>query len=101
MNLATMIAALVISHIRLEPVITIRIAAIGIAGSVIICLLTPIGFSLLGASAGGVIISQTAFLAETGAPQGAMMGLYNTATYGGLFCFHFSQALSLNSHPSP
>jgi len=89
MNLATMIAVLVVSHIRLEPIITIRIAAIGIAGSVIICLLTPIGFPLLGAFAGVVIISQMAFLAETGAPQGAMMGLYNTATYGGLFLLPF------------
>lgn len=89
MNLATMIAVLLVSHIRLEPIITIRIAAIGIAGSVIICLLTPIGFPLLGAFAGVVIISQLAFLAETGASQGAMMGLYNTATYGGLFLLPF------------
>jgi len=89
MNLATMISVLVVSHIRLEPVITIRIAAIGIAGSVIICLLTPFGFPLLGAFAGVVIISQMAFLAETGAPQGAMMGLYNTATYSGLFLLPF------------
>lgn len=89
MNLATMVAVLVVSHIRLDPVITIRIAAVGIAGSVIICLITPIGFPLLGACAGVVIISQMAFLAETGAPQGAMMGLYNTATYSGLFLLPF------------
>lgn len=89
MNLATMISVMIVSHIRLDPVTTIRIAAVGIAGSVIICLETPWGFPLMGAFAGVVIIAQMAFLAETGAPQGAMMGVYNTATYGGLALLPF------------
>lgn len=89
MNLTTMITVIIISHVRLEPVTTIRIGALGIGGSVVICLLSPIGFPLMGVCAGVVIIAQMAFLAETRAPQGALMGLLNTSTYGGLSLLPF------------
>ncbi|MCP1662762.1 MAG: MFS transporter [Methanocalculus sp. MSAO_Arc1] len=90
MNLATMIAVLVVSNLLLDPVTTIRVAALGMAVSVLICLYTPIGFPLMGAFAGVAIISQMAFLAETGGPQGALMGLFNTASYGGLSLLPFA-----------
>jgi len=89
MNLATMISVLIVSRFRLEPIITIRIAAVGVGAAALFCLISPWGFPIMGAFAGLAIIAQMAFLAGTGAPQGIMMGILNTSTYGGLALLPF------------
>ncbi len=89
MNLATMVSVLIVSRFRLEPIITIRIAAVGVGSAALLCLISPWGFPIMGAFAGFAIIAQMTFLAGTGAPQGIMMGILNTSTYGGLALLPF------------
>jgi MFS family permease len=83
-NIATIIAVLVVSRFRLDPIPTIQVGSVILGLSVLLCYLTPVGFAVMGAAAGVVTIAQMAFLAETGAGQGVTMGLYNSATYAGM-----------------
>jgi MFS family permease len=89
MNLATVIAVLVASRMQLPPVITIRASAILMAVAVFGCYYTPLAFPVIGALAGFIMISQLAFLAQTGEKQGTLTGLFNTATYGGFTILPF------------
>ncbi|MDD1672041.1 MAG: MFS transporter [Methanomicrobiales archaeon] len=89
MNLATIITVIVASRAHLQPVPTIRSAAILMAIAVIICYISPLGFALVGGLAGVIIIAQMAFLAETGMPQGAIMGLFNVSSYSGMTILPF------------
>lgn len=89
MNLATMIAVIGASRAHLEPVPTIRGAAILMAVAVIVCYVSPLGFAIVGGLAGIIIIAQMAFLAETGMPQGAIMGLFNVSSYSGMTILPF------------
>ncbi|ACL16138.1 MFS transporter [Methanosphaerula palustris] len=83
-NIGTIIAVLVASRFRLDPIPTIQAGSVILGLSVLLCYLTPVGFAVMGAAAGVVTIAQMAFLAETGAGQGVTMGLYNSATYAGM-----------------
>ncbi|HOT03685.1 MAG TPA: MFS transporter [Methanolinea sp.] len=89
MNLATIAAILVASHASLPPVPTIRAAAVAMAGAVILTFFSMWGFLLVGWLAGMVMISQLAFLAGVSARQGVLMGLFNTASYGGMTLLPF------------
>ncbi len=89
MNLATIAAILVASHASLPPVPTIRAAAVAMAGAVTLTFFTVWGFLLVGWLAGMVMISQLAFLAGVSARQGVLMGLFNTASYGGMTLLPF------------
>lgn len=89
MNLATIVSVLVASRMDLEPVATIRVAAVAMAGAVLASYVTAVGLILVGAVAGFVIISQMTFLARTGIRQGVMMGLFNTSSYGGMTVLPF------------
>jgi len=89
MNLATIVTVLVASRMDLEPVPTIRVAALAMAGAVIASYFTSVGLIAVGAVAGFVIISQMTFLARTGIRQGVMMGLFNTSAYGGMTVLPF------------
>lgn len=89
MYLATMITVVAASHVPLQPVPTIRVVAILMALSVVICYFSPIGFVMVGGFAGIAISAQLAFLAETGMPQGAVMGLFNVSTYSGMSLLPF------------
>lgn len=83
-NIGTIVAVLVASRFRLDPIPTIQVGSVVLGLSVLLCYLTPAGFAVMGAAAGVVIIAQMAFLAETGTGQGVTMGLYNSATYAGM-----------------
>ena len=89
MNLATVITVFVASRLHLRPVPTIRAAAILLAAAVLAILYTPAGFVLVGALLGFIMIAQLAFLAESGLPQGAVMGSYNAASYLGMTILPF------------
>jgi MFS family permease len=89
MNLATVITVFVASRMHLRPVSTIRAAAILLAAAVLAILYTPAGFVLVGALLGFIMIAQLAFLAESGLPQGAVMGSYNAASYLGMTILPF------------
>ncbi|MDH7592846.1 MAG: MFS transporter [Methanomicrobiales archaeon] len=89
MHTATMITVYASSQIQLQPVLTIRATGLLMAVSVLSCYLSPIGFLLVGAVAGVAINAQLAFLAETGASQGAVMGLFNVSSYAGMSLLPF------------
>jgi MFS family permease len=89
MHLATVVAVMAASRLRPSPVPTIRISAILLAGAVLALLYSPVGFALIGAIVGFVMIAQMAYLAGTGLPQGAVMGSYNAASYAGMTLLPF------------
>jgi DHA1 family quinolone resistance protein-like MFS transporter len=89
MYAATFITVLAASHSHLPAVTSIRVSSLLMAIGVLLCFFTPFGFVLVGALAGVVIIAQMAFLADTGMPQGAAMGLFNISTYSGMSLLPF------------
>jgi len=82
-NLATVVAVLVASRLRLHPVRTIRVSSLLMAGAVVAGYFTPYAFPVIGALSGVIIVAVLAFLAETKIQQGVMTGLFNTAAYAG------------------
>ena len=52
--------------------------------AVIITFLSPLGFVLIGALAGVIMIAQMTFLAEVHDHQGLVMGLFSTSSYLGM-----------------
>jgi len=93
MNLATIVSVLVTSHARLPPVPTIRAAAVAMAGGVAVTYFSVWGFLIIGWLAGMVMIAQLAYLAGVSARQGVLMGLFNTASYGGMTLVPFAAGL--------
>ena len=89
MYLATVAGVFAASRLHLPPVPTIQVAAILMAGSVLLLPSSPVAFALIGSIAGFVMIAQMAYLAETGLPQGAVMGAYNAASYAGMTLLPF------------
>ena len=84
MSIATIVTVLVISQMPFSPVPVIRWASVLMTGSVMISFVTPLGFILIGAIAGVVMIAQMAFLAEVHEYQGTAMGLFSTTSYLGM-----------------
>jgi MFS family permease len=84
MSCATIAAVLVASRVTIPPSTVIRISAILMAAGVIITLVTPWGFVIIGGLAGFVMISQMAILAGAKEHQGVVMGIYSTAGYLGM-----------------
>jgi MFS family permease len=83
-NIATIVGILVISRLALDPIRTIKVSALVMSVAVGLSFFTPYGFAVIGAASGAVQIGQLAFLARTGEPQGLMMGVFSTASYGGM-----------------
>lgn len=90
-NIATVVAVLVAPRFTLRPIPTIRVTSLLMAAAVLASYVTPYAFPVIGALSGVIIVAALAFLAETGIEQGAMTGLFNTATYAG---FTFLSALA-------
>lgn len=84
MSIATIITVLFCARMAPEPVKAIRSGAILMTGGTLILLISPIGFLVLGAVAGIVVIAQMAFLAENKEHQGTVMGLYSAFAYLGM-----------------
>jgi MFS family permease len=84
MHLATIGAVVVASRLHLPPVPTLRAAAIAMVAGVLLVMATPLGFLMVGAIAGVVMIAQMAFLGSTGLRQGRVMGLYTASSYLGM-----------------
>lgn len=93
MNIATIAAVLVTSHANLPPVPTIRAAAVAMAAGVVVTFFSVWGFLIVGWMAGMVMIAQLAYLAGISARQGVLMGLFNTASYGGMTLLPFFAGL--------
>jgi len=90
MNVATI--ASVYGHIAYqlppchEP---IQVAAVAMAGGVALTFYSMWGFFVIGWLSGMVMIAQLSFLATASARQGVFMGIFNTASYGGMTAIPF------------
>ncbi len=97
MSVSTIIAVLVASRTSLLPVPAIRWCAVLMVPGVLIAFYTPIGFIVIGALAGVVMIAQMAFLAEIKEHQGIAMGLFSTTSYLGMAVLPFIAGLIADS----
>ena len=92
MNVATIVSSIAASRTSYKPVPVIRAGAVLMAVSVALAYFAPqaglaaviIVFALTGLVAGFIFVGQTDFLAGTGYRQGVIVGLFNTAAYGGM-----------------
>jgi hypothetical protein len=89
MNVATVVASLAASRAHLAPIPTIRASAVVMAAAVALSYITPLAFVLIGGVAGVVMIAQINYLAADLARQGAVMGLFNAASYAGMTLLPF------------
>jgi len=84
MSIATIGAVLVASRFSLPPIPTIRWCAVLMVIGVLFSFYSPLGFVVIGALAGVVMIAQIAFLAAVKDHQGVAMGLFTTTSYLGM-----------------
>jgi MFS family permease len=89
MSISTAVTIIDIAHVHVPPIPAIRFAALGMAVSVMFTFISPFAFILVGAMAGIVMIAQLSFLAVAEARQGVAMGLFSTASYGGMTLLPF------------
>ncbi len=89
MSLSTILASLIVSRIQLEPVKTIRTGGVLMAAGVIVIPWSPVGFIVVGAAAGIVMVAQMDFLSRSGGHQGTAMGLFSTTSYLGMSLLPF------------
>jgi MFS family permease len=89
MSIATIVTVLVVTRMPLLPVPVIRWSALFMAAGVLLTYVSPLGFIVLGALAGVVMIAQMAFLAGVSDHQGLLMGLFSTASYLGMAILPF------------
>ena len=89
MNISTAVAVLIVPRAGFQPIPVIRVSAILMAGAVLLTFFTPWGFIPVGFLAGVVMIGQLTFLARVEPRQGAVMGLFNVASYGGMTILPF------------
>lgn len=97
MSVATIITVLVVSRITLQPVQVIRWSAACMAAGVFLAYITPLGFIVIGALAGVVMIAQMAYLAIVPDHQGLLMGLFSTASYLGMALLPFIAGIITDS----
>jgi MFS family permease len=84
MSVATIIVVVAISRITIRPIPAIRWSAILMIPGIIFSYISPLGFIVLGALAGIVMIAQMAALAGVHEQQGMAMGLFSTSSYLGM-----------------
>jgi MFS family permease len=89
MSISTIIAVLIVSRFSLPPVPVIRWSAVLMVFGVLIAFYSPLGFIVIGALAGVVMIAQMAFLAGIKEHQGIAMGLFSTTSYLGMAALPF------------
>jgi MFS family permease len=92
MNVATIVSSLAAPRLKLQPIPVIQIGSLAMGIAVMASFFAPVlgfgaiiaSFAVLGGVTGFVVVAQMAYLAETGYPQGAIMGIFTTATYAGM-----------------
>lgn len=89
MNISTAVAVFFVSRAHLPPVPAIRGSALLMAAAVMVTFYTPWTFIIIGLLAGVVMIATLTFLAQAEKRQGVLMGLFNTASYGGMTLLPF------------
>jgi MFS family permease len=98
MSISTIITVLAASRMSLPPVQTIRRSAVLMVFGILILFYSPVGFIVIGALAGVVMIAQMSFLAEIKEHQGIAMGLFSTTMYLGMAALPFISGLIADSY---
>src|SRR5208337_2752584 len=93
MSVATIAAVLVMSRFTVRAIPVIRWSAVFMTGGALLAYLSPLGFVVLGALAGIVMIAQMAILADERHHQGLVMGLFSTFSYLGMTILPFIAGL--------
>ncbi|MGA9087089.1 MAG: MFS transporter [Methanoregula sp.] len=93
MSVATIAAVLIVSRFTVHAIPVIRWSAVFMTGGALLAYLSPLGFIVLGALAGIVMIAQMAILAEERNRQGLVMGLFSTFSYLGMTILPFIAGL--------
>ena len=89
MSTATIVTVLVVSRFPLPARKAIRWSAVIMAGGVLLSFVSPVGFVVLGALAGVVMLAQMTVLAGEQNRQGLVMGMFSTASYLGMTILPF------------
>ena len=89
MSVATIITVLVVSRVPVPARAAIRWSAILMIGGVILTYVSPLGFVVLGALAGLVMVAQMSVLSGEHERQGLVMGLFSTSSYLGMTILPF------------
>ena len=98
MSISTIIAVLMASRISLPPVQAIRWSAVLMVFGVLILFYSPMGFIVIGALAGIIMIAQMTFLAGIKKHQGIAMGLFSTTSYLGMTTLPFIAGLIADTY---
>jgi len=93
MSISTIAALILTSKATWPPVPVIRASAILMGAGVLLTLVSPLGFLVLGWVAGMVIAAQLAALSG-GHEQGTVMGLFSTSGYLGMTVLPFAAGLA-------
>ena len=93
MSISTIAALILMAKAAWPPVPVIRTSAVLMGAGVLLTVLSPLGFLVLGWVAGMVIAAQLAALAG-GHDQGAVMGLFSTSGYLGMTVLPFIAGLT-------
>jgi len=89
MSVTTIITVLVISRFSVPALPAIRWSAVFMIGGVLLAYVSPLGFIVLGALAGIVMVAQMTVLAGERDRQGLVMGLFSTSSYLGMTILPF------------
>lgn len=93
MSIATIGAVLAVSHTRFREERTLQISAVLMTAGVLITVISPWGFLVIGFIAGLVMMAQMAILARDSEHQGILMGLFSTMSYLGMALLPFLAGL--------
>lgn len=89
MSIGTILTVLLLPSLPWQPITIIRSSALFMALGLGVTYFSPLGFGILGALAGLVMIAQMAFLAGVGEDQGVVMGIFATSSYLGMTLLPF------------
>jgi MFS family permease len=93
MSVATIVTVIVVSWFPLPARAAIRWSAVFMVGGVALVYVSPLGFVILGALAGIVMVAQMTVLAGKRDRQGLVMGLFSTFSYLGMTILPFAAGL--------
>jgi MFS family permease len=96
MSVATVISVLIVSRFSIPPIPAIRWSAVFMIGGVLLAYVSPLGFIVLGALAGIVMIAQMSVLSCEQDRQGCIMGLFSTSSYLGMTILPFVSGIIAN-----
>jgi len=89
MSIATIVTVLAVSRVPFPARAAIRWSAVFMIGGTLFTYFSPLGFIVLGALAGIVMVAQMTVLAEEKDCQGLVMGLFSTSSYLGMTILPF------------